>query len=149
MAYTLQQLKTELTTDPTGIGYAALQAQGLGAVATAINLPRASIQVKRADISPSEVFHALDLTDLVTNPGATTNSYLECLLTAPYPLRLQNDDGTDTPVKANVVSILKSGASGTKTRLLALQTRDGSRAEQLWGTNTTVPVLDIQNAYLL
>lgn len=140
-------LKTECTTDPTGLGLVVPYNAGEdGTVASILNLRRASIQIKRRDIAPREVFHALALADLVTNPGATSNSYLESLLTSPFELQLLNDDGTSTPVRDNVLSLLKAGASGTKTRLAALETRDGSRAEQLFGMGTFIQPSDIVQA---
>jgi hypothetical protein len=139
MAFTSSALATELTTDPTALGYAATVASGADqATADIINLARVAIQIKRSDITPSEIFHALDLVDLVTSPTATVNSYMESLLTAPFPIRLINDDGSSTPVQTNVLTLLKTGSTGTKTRLAALQTRAGSRAEFLWGAGFIV-----------
>ncbi len=149
MAINYTTLKTECQTNPNGYsdsGFTLAQAYSGGfdqLCANMLNASRAAVQIKRADISPSEIFHALDLTDLVTNAGATANSYLESLLTAPYNLRLVNDDGTNTPVQTNVLALLKTGSSATKTRLVALQTRDGSRAEQLFGAGTFITALDI------
>lgn len=144
MAISYSALKTECQTDPTGLGLTAqFNAGNDSIVADILNLPRVAIQIKRGDIQPSEVFHALDLADLVTNPGATTNSYLECLLTAPYTLRLLNDDGSNTPVQTNILTLLKAGSTPTKTRLSALTTRNGSRAEQLFGAGTFLTATDV------
>lgn len=144
MAVNIPQLKTELLTDPLGLGYAPTVASRDDSItASIINQIRAGILIKRADVSPSEVFHALDLVDLIASPTATMNSYLQSLLTAPYSIRLLNDDGTSTPVQTNVLTLLKTGSTPTKTRLIALQTRAGSRSEQLFGAGTIVTANDI------
>ncbi len=153
MSISYTALKTELTTNPNaytgtdGLTLTQLYTAGADqACADVLNLVRAAIQIKRADISPSEIFHALDLVDMITNPGATTNSYMESVLTAPFPIRLQNDDGSDTPVQTNLLTLLKTGTTATKTRLAALRTRNGSRAEQLFGAFTTLMAADIVQA---
>jgi hypothetical protein len=137
-------LKSEILADPATIGYAPFVSVGNDTgVASLLNARRASILIKRADIDPSEVFHALALADLITNPGASTIGWMESLLTAPYSIRLLNEDGTDTPVKANIVSLLKTGTNATRDRLLLLQTRIGSRLEQLFGAGSYVTAADI------
>jgi hypothetical protein len=137
-------LKNEILTDPTGIGYAPFVAVGNDSgVRDLLNEKRTGILIKRADIDPSEIFHALALADLTTNPGASTIGWMESLLTAPYSIRLLNEDGTDTPVKANIVSLLKAGTNSTRDRLLLLQTRIGSRMEQLFGAGSYVTFADI------
>lgn len=146
MAYTLAQLKTELTTDPTGIGYAALQASGLGAVAEALNLRKAGIAIARSDITPAEILEAIRVQDLNMTTNVVAGSWFESVMQAPT-MRLVNTNGTDTRVLNNIMFLLVN-QSGSETRLRALATRQGSRAEQLWGEGTLVPVLDIQTALI-
>lgn len=144
MAINYPQLKTEITTDPNNYGYAPLLAIGNDqGIADILNLSRVAIQIKRADIDPSEIFHALDLADMVTNGTATQIGWMEACLDAPYTIRLLNEDGTDTPVQSNWLALLKTGTTPTKTRLAALRTRAGSRAEQLFGANTFVTPADV------
>jgi hypothetical protein len=149
-------LKTELDTDPQNYGYAEQRVLGadqtmadmLNHVRDGVTAPPAGnigpaiSGVKRADISPEEVFHAIALADLVTNPGASQLEWFGALF-HNRRLRMINEDGTDTPVRANVLALLKSGASATKTRLQAIETRFGSRAEQLFGTDVIVTNQDI------
>jgi hypothetical protein len=151
MAISYTALKTECQTNPLALtssltGLTLSQHFALGddsIVADILNVARAAIQIKRADVSPSEIFHALDLVDLQSNPGAASNSWMEAVLTAPFTVRLQNDNGTDTSVMTNLVSLLKVGTTATKTRVLALATRAGSRAEQLFGANTFITASDV------
>lgn len=144
MAIDYAALKTELLADSQGYGYAPYLASGNDTMlANLLNQVRPAIQIKRADIGPSEIFHALALSDMVTNAQTTQIGWMEALLDAPYTIRLLNEDGTDTPVQANILSLLKAGTTDTKTRLAALRTRAGSRGEQLFGASTFISIADI------
>jgi hypothetical protein len=63
-------------------------------------------------------------------------------------IRLLNDDGSNTPVIANLQGIFPAG-SPTRNRLIALAVRNGSRAEQLFGTNVVVSSGDVAAALAL
>ncbi len=148
----LTQLKTELQTDPSSLGYAAPLAAGtMAALAGLLNQPRASIRIRRADIASSEVAIAIEVTDftsLQANPTAAQLSserrylaWLTAILAVPA-VRLLNNDGSNTPVITNFQAMFPAG-SGTRTRLLALAERDGSRAEQLFGVGVVVSYQDV------
>lgn len=148
-------LKTELTTDPRGYGYAPLVTAGNDTgLADMLNLVRAAISIKRADVLPSEILQVLSMTDmpaLANNPSSGQQSqerrdlaWLECLTNLDQ-IRLLNDDGTDTQIRANLARMFPAG-TGTRTRLLALETRAGSRAEELFGAGTAVGHSDIATA---
>lgn len=145
-------LRTELQTDPLGLGYAAVIATGNHqTVADLMNLPRTIIRIRRADISSAEIASAIEVTDypaLGGNPTAAALSterrylaWLTAILTVPL-VRLLNADGTNTPVIANFSAMFGAG-TGTRTRLLALAERDGSRTEQLFGIGQQVTYHDI------
>lgn len=151
----LVQLKTELQTDPTAIGYATDLANRTDhKLAEAVNLVRLSITVKRKDVSARELYEAIEVTDYTALPGSPTAAqlsaerrYLGWLtgLIALDRVRLQNDDNTVTPVGANLQAMF-AGGTGTRTRITALMTRTGSRAEQLFGVGTVVTVDDVSTA---
>jgi hypothetical protein len=161
MAITPAALRSELLSDPTSLGYAPLVAarddQGL---ADLLNLPRdgtnggPAITVRRADIASRDIWEAIEVTDfpaLSGNPSATQLSrerqYLAWLsgLAAIPRVRLLNDDGSNTPVIANLQAMFPGG-SGTRARLTALAQRPGSRAEQLFGRDTFVTIADVAEA---
>jgi hypothetical protein len=147
MALDLQALATEINTDPNGYGYAAWVALGSdGGVADLLNVVRITIDIKRTDISCRELYEAIsvaDYTALGANPNAGALSqerrYLAWLtgLVALSRVRLVNEDGTDTPVMANLDAMFGS-ATGSYARIHALALRKGSRAEQLFGADTFI-----------
>jgi hypothetical protein len=160
MAVNLAALKTEIQTDPLTYGYAPLVAANRpGAVAELLSRIRdgtdgeAAITVRRADISSQEIVQAIDVADYTALPGSPTAAQLSAerrylawltLIAAAPTVRLLADDGSNTPVVANLLAMFP--ASGTRTRLLALASRFGSRSEQLFGTGTLVTSTDVIEA---
>lgn len=156
-------LKTELTTNPngyTGIGGQTLtQLYNAGAdqaCADVLNEIRAAISIKRADVSSADCVSSIRVTDYTALPANPSNgqlsterrflSWLECISgLVEGRIRLLNDDGSDTPAIANFKDMFQVG-TGTLTRLLALATRSGSRAEQLFGADTRLTATDIVQA---
>jgi hypothetical protein len=153
----LAQLKTEITTDPRGMGYAAPYAAGNdGEVARLLNLQSANtnFQVKRSDISVADLYAAVLVSDysaLAANPSQTQLSnerrYLAWFsgLVAFTRVRLLNDDGSETPATTNLRAMFPVG-SGTRNRIDALAVRDGSRAEALFGAGAVVHADDVSAA---
>lgn len=144
MAIDYAALKTELQTDPTGLGYAGPLGRGeTQVVANLLNQPRQSITIRRSNIAPQEVLEVIDNRDFVTGPNAAHVAWFESVTQLPS-LRLLNDDGTDTRVLGNLRRILENpGTQGSRARLLDVANRAGSRAEQLFGTDTFIQSSDI------
>jgi hypothetical protein len=161
-------LKQELQADQAGLGYAPLFASGQDRLIADIlnfirdgatpcpvnNIVGAAITVRRIDISVSELYAAIDVADypaLPVNPTAAQLSserrFLAWLsgLTALAVVRLLNDDGSDTPVVKNLRAMFAQ-ATPTFQRLAALASRNGSRAEQLFGPRTIVTSDDVAAA---
>ena len=168
----LTTLKTEFTTDPRGYGYSTLWASGQdNALADVIDTVRdgtnppanptggtpagnadGHIDIKRDDVAGSEVVLAIDLADIPSLPTNPNNSqlsserrslaYLQMLACMTDPIKLLNDDGSNTPVISNVAGIFTAG-SATLTRLNALRFRFGSRAEELFGKGVSVTADDV------
>ena len=152
MAINYTTLKTELLTDPNGYGLTALFANGAdNQIPAILNLVRdgtnggPSITVKRADINANEILEAIDIRDIPSSIVQQQMSWFESATQAVQPLRLLNEDGTDTRVLANFKRIL-TNAQNSQTRLVTASQRNGSRAEQLFGTNTFLTTDDIAKA---
>lgn len=161
MAIDYLALKNELLNDPIGYGYAPFVASGADNVlADMLNIIRngtnggPAITMRKSDVNSKDIWESIDIADfpaLSQNPTNTqlsterrSLSWLEGLANIPN-IRLLNDDGSDTPVIKNLQGIFPAG-SGTRTRLIALATRNGSRAEQLFGRDTIIIDSDIAKA---
>jgi hypothetical protein len=127
----LTALKSECQNDPTALGLVApFAAKSWGAVSALLNAVSQSINIDRDFVEPWEIVEAM-----VSSEWSA--------LAAAEKQRLQTVlSGSQVYVKgANTrAAFLAAFAGGTTTRtnLAALQTRKGSRAEQLFG----VPVTD-------
>lgn len=143
-------MAAEIRTDPltaqsaagwnTGSGILRPYAQLTNAeIADKINSMNTGRTQKRGDVSGAEILAVVDMTDLTalpTNPNNTQLSqerrdlsWLESVFST-FNLRLLNDDGTPTQVRGNLQRIFPAG-TGSRTRLLALETRPTSRGAEL------------------
>jgi hypothetical protein len=159
---TLAKLKTELTTDPRGYGYATSISLGddqgaadlINTIRDGSNPPATPtaaggvasglITVRRSNILSTELLEAIDTRDFVTNATTIQASWFESITQAPM-IRLMNDDGTNTRVLTNLVRLLNN-TNGTQTRLTAVATRPGSRSEELFGTDQVVSADQVAHA---
>lgn len=153
MSFSLTALKTELTTDPQNYGYSGLVAiRNDDGLAQVINFPRdgvtacpvngvvgPAITVFRNDITPREIINSVASGDFV-NAQQIQISKLNILFQAA-PL-----DATLPNLRANVQGVFASGSAATKTALVNVAQRSGSRAEDLWGTGFVVQTTDVSNA---
>lgn len=127
MAVDPTALKTELQTDPTGLGYGPWVANGADAtLADLLNEPRAGITVFRGLIDTWELI------------AATVRSEYDALL--PDGKQLYQTlvsagtlDVTDASIRALLAGLFPAGSS-TRANLIARVSRRGSRAEQLFGS---------------
>lgn len=139
------ELQAEILTDPTGIGYAAwldpdparrgtsVDRTNDAEIAKLLNAPRTPLL--RRTISTSDVLDAIDWRDVV----ATEEGKLRIILSQPeVPI------GQQRIRDALAAALLNT--NGTRTRIAALATRQGSRAEQLWGVGTSIHHLDVARA---
>ena len=137
MPFTLAALKAELLTDPNGYGYMATGGDQT-AKADAINLPRVAITVARGVVPSYEVVAA-------TAPAEWA------LLTdqeqARYTMIVNAGvvDTTSANIIASFAAMFPAG-SATRANLLALASRTGSRAEQLFGVGVAVSAVDVGKA---
>src|SRR3990167_3076310 len=128
MALDLAALKTELTTDPTGLGYEPLVTAGAdGALSTLVNLVRDTISVPRGIIQTWEVLAATDAAEYGAL-SATGKDIYKTLVSAV--------DVNDAQIRT-ILSTLFPAGSVTRMNLVARLTRKGSRAEQLYGTGVS------------
>lgn len=147
MAVDTSGLRTELLTDPANLGYAPLISGGADqSLADTLNLRRSgtavdgkSYSIFRNDIQPKEIVNAIGSGDFA---GATQIQITKLnLLFVATPI-----DATLANVRANFIGIFAGATSGTISNLTNLASRNGSRAEVLFGTGTSVNSSDISLA---
>lgn len=140
MAFSLAALTTELTTDPKSLGYAALRTAGNDqGLADLLNRQGASNETVTLHSMTAATFaQAIVETEWA---GLTVQQCLYQVMLAVC--------GAFDPNNANVVAGVQAVyAAGTQTRanLGAALTRQGSRAEVLFGVTYTVTVEQIAQA---
>ncbi len=133
----LTALKAELDNDPSGRGYAGTQD---AEAAVLLNEVQVGLTINRTEASTQEIREAVEVADWTSRTAAQRDAMM--FLTAGEALN---------PNNANVVAAFQSifSATGTLTKLAALQTEDGSRAEELFGDGTTVQHRDVAAARAL
>lgn len=130
MALNYAQLKTELQTDSLALGYAPfISAGNHAALADLLNQVRATIAIDRDTVAAWEVFDAVVPSEW-TALSAQEKQRIQTILS----MGMVSVRGANTRS-----AFLAAFVAGTTTRsnLAALQTRQGSRAEQLFSQSIT------------
>lgn len=130
-------LKTEIQTDPLGLGYAAYVASGNdSAIAEALNLVRGTISIDRKIVDSHEVIDATAATEWAALTAGEKQRYQTIVGAGRVNLKNAN-------VRAAFQAMFGAGTA-TRAALIAMLTQTGSRAEQLgFGT---VNYLDVAHA---
>ena len=151
----LATLKTELSTDPRGYGYATNWAAGNdGGLTPIINLIRdgtagtvptnptaaggtadGKIIRFKTSVAPMEIMGVIDVRDFISNANNLQAAWFESLMQITNNLvPLADSQGNKTFVRTNLDRAV-GNTNGSQTRLDALAQRFGSRAEELFGTD--------------
>lgn len=139
MAINYAALKTELQSDPTSLGLAALLSAGNhDAVAAKLNEVNANIDVQRSTVASDEIIEAMDATEFAALAQANLLRLLILLQKETFVISRAN-------TRALIAGVFPVGGP-TRTRLAALLTRKGSRAEQLFNSSTVITAADIARA---
>lgn len=140
MAIDLQALKTELATDPEGLGYEnGLNDDSDAKDAELLNQPRPTIQVNRTAIPMGEVYGEVDWDDEWVNLTDVKRAAFR-QITSTDSLNVSSQHIRDA-----FVTIFGSG-SATLANLQAILTRDGSRLEELFGAGSRVTPSEVAKA---
>lgn len=132
-----QQLKTEFTTDPAGLGYATASTQGK---VDLINQPRATIAIRQR-VSNEAILRCLGQV-----PFRTLGKPTEAAWKSELDLiRSISDFDVSDPTFNGLMQLgVSQGVlmADEAAYIQSLGTRPGSRAEQLWGAGTVVTLND-------
>jgi hypothetical protein len=138
---TAQQIRTEIDTDPKGLGYTTLKAQSNGpeAVAAKMNeIGGSSETLTPTWTATTEVLAVLVGTEVLALSQA--NRDMLAILTSTTQVKT----GSAT-LRAAIAAIFASGTT-SRTNLVALTTKSCSRAAALWGEGTYISATDVGNA---
>lgn len=133
-------LTAEIQNDPTTLGYAPFVAAGNDqAIADLLNTLRVGISVNRDTVTGNEFLAAVVLSDYTALVDADSKAWVKSLAS------MATIDVKNANIRA-IVAGMFPGGSATRANLVALQTRQGSRAEQLFGAGNSVSIFDIARA---
>jgi len=136
MAINYAALKTELQTDPTGLGYAGPLGRGeTQVVADLLNAVRQGVSIERETVPAYEVWEAIVPSEWAALTANDRQRVQTILSMGEVSVR-----GTNT--RSSFAAAFGAGTS-SRTQLAALQNRPGSRAEQLFGTDVVIQSSDI------
>lgn len=142
MAINYTALATEITTDPTGIGYAPFVASGNDvAVAALLNEIRVSaptFTINRGQVPSQLVVNEFDATEFGL---LTTNQLLQLSIITQFG----SVDLGDASVR-QILGAIFPVAGPTRAALVALANRPCSRAEFLFGLGVTISASDVARA---
>lgn len=142
MAINHAALKTEIDTDPRGLGLVALRNAGSDqGIADALNLVRAGTdyQISRTEVQGWELADALVRTDW-TSLSASDKQLFQI-----YASREIINISASNIVAALVAMF--GPATATRANLVMLGKRQGSRAEVLFGSQQSITATDVAVAY--
>jgi len=132
-------LKAEVQTDPVGLGYAIHLASGsLSPIVALLTAARAGVTVFRGVIPAYEVINATVTAEWTTLTAAEKQRYQT--ITGAGQV-----DTANANVRAAFLAMFAAGTA-TRTALVALASRPGSRAEELWGAGVVVSAEDVARA---
>ena len=154
-------LRNEILNDPVAIGLKALVSVAEGGtgtttkdatIAAVLNFIRdgvtadpdngvvgTAITVFRNDITPKEIVQCIAAADFTAATQLNISKLQLLFQSAPIDATLAN-------VRANFQNLFSGASAATQNALSAVAQRKGSRAEQLWGTGTTVQSSDVSFA---
>ena len=137
-----QALKTEITTDPKGYGWAAKYNAGNDTgLAADMNLARTgsnggpAISLNRGTVSTQELVEAIVQSEMPSNANQR-----DWLIMVASGERVRVDAGSTA--RAGLLAIF-GAATATRANLTAVSSRAASRIEELFGLNVVVTADDI------
>ena len=138
---TLSALRTELLTDPTGIGYSTAVTQGdHNTLVTLVNREAASYAVSIGTVAAIDLQSVVVASEYAVISGGQRDLWNAILAAAVNGVPISN-----TVIRGQVAQVWSAGTT-TRTNLLALDTRTGTRAEVLFGEGVRVTATDVQKA---
>lgn len=137
--FTATQLAAEINTDPKSLGYAALKgAGGDQGIADKLNATYVGVAtVYRADVKAGEILASL----VASEVSAWTAVQWTALTALLIPGTV---DASNARIRALFAALLPANSLANATAVATVTTP--SRAQELWGANTTISATDVARA---
>ena len=137
-------LKTELTTDPNTYGYSQWVTVGsCWKLADLLNKTRAAIRISQKTISVEDFKEAINPTEFAALTAVKRDQLIFMAQGGTVKIKGAGSRAMLDDIFPSATALV------TNTALTALRTRDGSRAEQLFGDDVTVSADDVAKALAL
>lgn len=136
-----QALNIEITTDPLGFGYSVDVANGSdGLIAQKINQIQTGRKITVDTIDGQKMMQPVDITEYAALSAAAQRAWSAIISSGNGEIEIKNN-GT----RKQIAAIWGPGTT-TRANLSLLQTRDGSRAEELFGAGILLTSDDVAKA---
>ena len=137
-------LRDEIVSDPEVLGYKTSPTDWKGdqQVADLLNDPVDGATIRRKQIEPRELLESLDVTEWRAL-SAADRQYVQLLLQGS---RINADA---SPIFDGLTTVFDGGSPNTRASLVAKISRQGSRAEVLWGEGQRVTAGQVGRAFNL
>lgn len=133
MPVNLSALRTEILTDPRGLGYSTGVTRGdHNLISDLLNTRAASHSVSIGTIFSIDMQQAVVAAEYAVISGGQRDLWNAIITTAVNGVQISNT------ILRTQVAFVWSAATTTRANLLALDTRTGSRAEVLFGEGTFI-----------
>ena len=142
--FTLEALHAEIVNDPTGVGYKEADGvtwKGDQVIADLLNDPANGDVIERSRVSPRELVEQIDVGEY-EGLSAGRQRWLDLVLEGAAEV---STVAGDNAVRAGILSCFGQGTT-TRTSMLAVVQRQGSRAEVLWGEGTAIAASQVGHA---
>ncbi len=147
--FTLAALKAEIDSDPTVIGLKKIDGitwKGDQVIADLLNDPANGASVFRKNVPMDDVFAEIDWVEDWLNLTGQRNTVLDKQLAFRLITSTDVLDADSIRIRDAFATIFAGTPGGTLTRLNALVSKAGSRAEVLWGDGQDIQAGDVGRA---
>jgi hypothetical protein len=134
------ELKTEINTDPKGLGYAGQNDPDVADLLNTIGLVTPTETVEREVINGQELSAVVVHSEYIVLSAEKREAWTVVLSAGDGQIDVSN-----AGIRNQIAAIWGAGTT-TRANLIALQTRDCSRAEALFGAGISISHIDVGTA---
>jgi hypothetical protein len=142
VAIVTQLLKVEIQSDPNALGYAALvAAKNWSGIADVLNNPANGQSTSVAYVNAQDLQNAVVASEYLALNQQQRDLWQAIITAAQGSVAINSSN-----IKAQALAVYTSSAAATRSNLAALQFKQASRGEVLFGIGTLVGFYDVYYA---